>query len=719
MWCLIVAVAAGIIFIPGALAVHDYTTGMQLDGDVSHACPPSPDTGLCASTQKDWADLVTVTTGSTTETVAPNTSVVTAAGPFTNMTFNRDFQSGAPCALNSTSTTFCTGDDTTFATGSKDTLDITGWQCNHDNNVNSKIDIMNSYAAAYTAPNGDKIMYFGLEKNKDNGTNDVGFWFLQGNASCSAPSGHQTWTGTHAVGDVLVVSEFTNGGGVSTITAYRWVGGTNPLTQIGTAGDCKGSLGTDTMCATTNSGTKQFNTKLATPWLTADATLGVGRNQIVPPDFFEGGINLTQAFLNSGSTAPSCFNTFIADTRSSNVTGSTLFDFTRGQLGQCTTSLTTSAAGIGGDGKIGTGSVSSGSDTATLAITGTPTWGGTLSWYLCGPVSTDACDNTKGVLVTSRIVSNTSPGSDFVSGTATLTSVGRYCWTAHFEPNTATKNAGISALNDTATNECFDVAPVTPTLVTAASCSANPCIVGSTLSDTATLTNAATGPGTNGTNTNYPSINPTSVRAAGGSISWIAYGPDSCTVVAMASTSRTVSGNSTYPKTAAPDNQAAVSFVANAPGVYTFVASYGGDSPNTNASATVACADQPSGEKVTVIGNAHIASAQRWLPNDTVTLTGDTALSGTLTVTLYPSINCTGTAVPGQSYTFTPSGAASGSTYSTSNTDPATAGHTTFSVDGSAGAPAGSYSWNVHYDDNTLTDPADHCETSTLSPITN
>jgi hypothetical protein len=176
-----------------------------------------------------------------------------------------------------------------------------------------------------------------------------------------------------------------------------------------------------------------------------------------------------------------------------------------------------------------------------------------------------------------------------------------------------------------------------------------------------------------------------------------------------------VSGNGTYPKTAAPDSQLAVSFTANAPGVYTFVASYGGNSPNTSASTAVACADQPGGEKVTVTGNAHIASAQRWLPNDTVTLTGDTALTGTLTVTLYPTINCTGTAVSGQTYTFTPSAAASGSTYTTTNT--------TYFVgtkpDGTAGGTAGSYSWLVQYNDNVLTDPADHCETSTLSPITN
>jgi len=405
LWVPMLLIACTAIFVIGsAQAVHDLTTGMQLDGDVSTNCPAGNVLPLCTSSQKDWANLFTVTDDNSTppgtETVTNSSVFDKTNGPFTEGTFVRDFETGPSVAacdatgLTSLSTNFCTGDDTTFATGSKDTLDISGWQCNHDNNVNSKIDIMNAYAAAYTNPTVDsvdgthhKLLYFGMEKNKDNGTNDVGFWFLQGNASCSAPSGHKTWDGLHTLGDVLVVSEFTNGGGVSNITAYRWVGGTNPLTQIGTAGDCKGSLGSDALCATTNSGTKAFNTAIDTPWLTADATLGVGKTgKVVPPDFFEGGIDLTQAFKNSGGgTVPSCFNTFIGDTRSSKETGSTLFDYARGQLGQCTQSLTTSAAGTA-NGSIGTGSVNSGTDTATLTITGTPVWGGHLSWYLCGPV---------------------------------------------------------------------------------------------------------------------------------------------------------------------------------------------------------------------------------------------------------------------------------------------------------------------------------------------
>ena len=94
---------------------------------------------------------------------------------FTGGSFTRDFgvkvSNADRCSLaNTTSTVFCTADGTTFATGSKDTLDITGWQCNKDNNVNSKIDIMNAYAAQYRATQRRQAPVLRPKKNEDNDT---------------------------------------------------------------------------------------------------------------------------------------------------------------------------------------------------------------------------------------------------------------------------------------------------------------------------------------------------------------------------------------------------------------------------------------------------------------------------------------------------------------------------------------------------------------------
>jgi hypothetical protein len=464
---ILLTAALAALFIAGAArAVHD--ADFQLDGDTTSVAYNLPG-GVAPA--YDWDDLFNAN-GSTTSLVDP------AGGnaSFTNASFKRDFgvkvSATDACSItNVTSTTFCTADPTTYATGSKDTLDIPGWQCNKDNNVNSKIDIMNAYAAAYTASNGDKIMYFGMEKNKENGSNNVGFWFLQGNADCSSPSGGSvTWSGQHTVGDVLVVSEFSNGGGVSTVIAYKWVGGANPLVPFGQGGDCKTApIGlTDSLCATTNAtGTSAWNQNVTTKWLTANGT-SVGHT-VVPPNFFEGGINLTKVFTASGGTAPRCFNTFIGDTRSSTSLTATLFDYTRGQLGQCSVSMTTTPSQT----TRVLGSTDAVTDTADIVGSASgggtaPTPTGTVSFFLCAPseltpANTGTCQGTSGTAVTGNPVTAT----EKVAGTATATSgdahslisgVGKYCFRATFTAAaTDTNYPGATAETSNLAAECFTV----------------------------------------------------------------------------------------------------------------------------------------------------------------------------------------------------------------------------------------------------------------------
>jgi hypothetical protein len=579
LWCLAVAVAAGVIFIPGALAVHDLD--FQLDGDTTNTAysPPANHTPAY-----DWNDIFNAD-GTNTALVNP----LGGNGSFTNADFDRDFLSGPSCNDTSTVGPFCTGDSTTFATGSKDTLDISGWQCNKDNNVNSKIDIMNAYSTAYTAANGDKILYFGLEKNSNNGTNDVGFWFLQGNADCDAANGTQTWSGLHTVGDILVVSEFTSGGGVSTVAVYKWVGTTDPagpLVPFGSGGDCKtqGTGPNDVVCATTNSGAFDFKDSITTKWPTADKRLGVG-NTIPPPDFFEGGINLTLAFQQgSGTAPPACFNTFIGDTRSSVSKTATLFDYARGTLGECSVTMTTTPSTTSTT-LLATTEVK---DTANLVghtTTGgtAPSPGGTVNFFLCSPSQLDAnltC-STGGTAVTGnpvQVIKGTAPNSSAVSGNvrSLITVVGKYCFRAEY-------SAG------------------------------------------------ATEP-------NYPGA------------------------------------------TAGTDNLAAECF--------------------------------------TVSGTSTLSTAQNWIPNDTATIGGDSAFSGNLTFTLYPSTDCTGTSVYSEGPTAV-SGPASGATFHTNNPGGTSTGG--FTVAKTAvpanhvGAP-GDYSWLVHYADTSgLTSPTDKCEVANVS----
>ena len=311
----IAAVAAVALFIPASgLAVHDLA--FQLDGDVTAVPPPTPIGGHDQTV--DWDSLFDST--GATKTLPPD---------FTGASFVRDFKTNPNGSFN-------TSDDTTFATGSKDTLPIaTGWQCTVSNNVNNKDDLMNVYGALYKDPStSDEIAYFALERNTNTGSGDVAFWFLQDNADCVSNGTTADWTGDHKDGDILVVSAFTNGGVVSTIDAYRWnggAGGSLGTTPIAHGVGCRNPatpLG-DLTCAVVNAPTNGINGTITTPWLTANADDGVGHS-LRTSEFFEGGLNLSDLGL-----ADKCFNTFVSNTRTSPSLEATLFDYARGQLGNC------------------------------------------------------------------------------------------------------------------------------------------------------------------------------------------------------------------------------------------------------------------------------------------------------------------------------------------------------------------------------------------------
>jgi hypothetical protein len=298
-------------------------------------------------------------------------------------------------------------------------------------------------------------------------------------------------------------------------------------------------------------------------------------------------------------------------------------------------------------------------------------------------------------------------------------------------PDAPTAAAGVKTTDDNGTGECFVVTPLTPTLTTSASCGASPCVLGSTLSDTASLTGTANNPdpANPGTNAAFPTIGGGTIPADS-TISWLVYGPGTagaaqCTTAIGAPTGSPVSvsgDNTSYGPVTYTTNHA-----GDTVGKYEFSASYAGSGPNTSAATGVSCdTTGGNGEQVTVTGTASSSTAQRWLPNDRVVLssTAGTILKGSLTVTLYKgafggtAANCTvgtGVAVIGQSYTQsvdqTNASPTNSFTYNTTNS--------TFVVgtnsDGSAGGTDGTYFWLIHFAATGITSPNDRCETSTIS----
>jgi hypothetical protein len=620
----LVVTALTLLLVAGAQAVHDLD--FQLDGDVL----ASTTTNVGGTTQLlDWDSFFN----------ASGTPLALPPG-FDASTFDRDFETNPNGSFNKS-------DPSTWATGSKDTLPITptNWQCKTDQNTLDKNDIMNAYAASYAPAGGDEILYFALERNGNSGSANVGFWFLQdGNVDCESPDGNTPFAGSHTTGDLLVVSEFTQGGTVSTINVYEWVGGAlgflNPI-AVASGADCETTTvpPSDEACATVNrppDGTTGNGT-ITTPWLTVNK-FSVGHS-LETREFFEGGINLTDSGLGG-----KCFNTFIASTRASQELGANLHDFSRGELGQCVSeTVTTPQTGAGGTIPAGGLSIGTGSvtvrDHAEVTVTGSTDFGGDVTFFLCGPLALNSTSNcaTGGVQIGSPVpISEPSPATAN-SAVTTLTSVGRYCWRAVYSGDEAADVPGSSdppAGDTTTVTECFLVNPVTPTLTTQASPNTT---FGQPISDTATLTGTANAPGTNGIGPGG-TINATNGAPANGTISFTAFGPGNCTTVAFGPVTRAVSGDATYPTAAQPS----VSFTPTAVGTYTWVASYSGDSPNTNAVPASACPDPTGTETVVVTDTTSTSTAQNWLPNDSATIGSDggSALSGSVTFTLYNNGTC-------------------------------------------------------------------------------
>ncbi|WIO73175.1 Ig-like domain-containing protein [Porticoccaceae bacterium LTM1] len=220
--------------------------------------------------------------------------------------------------------------------GSKDINDVSEWNYK-DGAVPDKDDITNAYAAAYIngAENGihledDLIIYFGLDRYANKGDAFAGFWFFRDRVGLD---GIDAFTGNHMDGDLLVLVEYPQASGaVPEIKVYEWVfnGGdiSDHLKLLLTASnaECDGSGG-KIACAITNAGDE------ASPW---PYTPKAGSAGTFPfESFYEGGINVSALMRMVGEENSPCFNSFLAETRSSRSETAQLKDFVLGGFPLC------------------------------------------------------------------------------------------------------------------------------------------------------------------------------------------------------------------------------------------------------------------------------------------------------------------------------------------------------------------------------------------------
>jgi len=344
--------------------------------------------------------------------------------------------------------------------GSKDDLDITQWLWKAGEPLD-KDDITNAYAAAYTNTTdtgsnnvGDLIVYFGLDRFSVAGSAQVGFWFLQDptfGLSDTASGGGFKFNGQHQDNDVLVQSNFTNGGVISNITVFKWLSG--GLVQIAQAGDCVSTpplAPDDQACATANQAAS------ASPWpYTPKANEGSPGTFPISA-FFEGGLNITRLVPDA-----TCFSGFMAETRSSTPFDSRLKDFTLGTFESCEAEIKTtpsSASIVLGQ------SITDRAVVSASGLGGVPTPTGSVKFFICSPsqLSGGACPSPNGTFVdvggdepngetlTPDPIDATKANAESDSFTPNV--IGTWCWRGEYSGDQF-----YDPVTDASIGECFTV----------------------------------------------------------------------------------------------------------------------------------------------------------------------------------------------------------------------------------------------------------------------
>ena len=278
---IVAIVALALFFIASAQGVHD-TGAFQLDGDAATATSPP---GITTNGVDDWDRVCHQVLGLDCSTTSNTTGAIAVS--FTN--------DGAQNA-----TIFTTG-------GSKDPSDLNNWQWkDQSGGLPDKDNLQDSFAARYSlAPSSTcpvlspattcEVLYFGSDRFDNSGDAQQGFWFFQKKVVL-ATTGPNTGKfvddqgnlAVHTIGDILVVSDFSNGGTTSFITVYEWVGSGGDQGSLQTLGG-----GANKKCGLAHLTTSAGSSTRPTAPL-AVAVPRQERQQHLPQgEFFEGGVNLS------------------------------------------------------------------------------------------------------------------------------------------------------------------------------------------------------------------------------------------------------------------------------------------------------------------------------------------------------------------------------------------------------------------------------------------
>jgi hypothetical protein len=434
--------------------------------------------------------------------------------------------------------------------GSKDISDISSWAWKDEaGGLPDKDNLLHAYAARYTVPTSPEcpgaggntdgtlncsLIYFGSDRYDNSGDATQAFWFLQNRITLGSNKvgGAFGFNGVHRDGDLLVISEFSNGGLKSTITIYKWVAGALVFVTGGEGQKCGGTT-PDAFCGIVN----EAVAPTFSPWPFLDKG---GSENFRQGELYEAGINLSDPSI---ALADECFASFVAETRSSTSTTAQLKDFVLGQFEVCVPEMKTQAST--------NGTVTPGTpvtDSATITVKGAanptdPT--GNVTFFLCAN-ATNGCPTGGTNIGTGTLVGGTPNDGIAIATSPTVNdsaqtgargplAPGRYCFRAEW-PGDATyvlPNPPLTYTDNV--EECFSVKDTTAiattqswlpqdaaTITTGSGAAAPPGTVVFSLYENGTCSGTAATTFTDNDGSNGYTTNNSTYRTASTIISWSA-----------------------------------------------------------------------------------------------------------------------------------------------------------------------------------------------------
>jgi hypothetical protein len=291
-------------------------------------------------------------------------------------------------------------DTTTFAGAGSETNNgqLSTFTYGTAGNTPPKDDLSNVYAVSHLGASTNEV-FFGGERIVNNGASHIDFEFLQAGLTIPNACAGGTMTGHRTQRDLLLSTDFTNGGALAGAQLYSWsCNGTAP-TAAGYDASKDGTVCDPGANGNPGNGDPQYvaipsqngattvasfgvntgaNGITCGGWVCRDAT-GTGTPTLLQNAFMEGGIDLAAAGFHG------CINTFLPHTRSSPSFTSVLKDFAGPiKFSNCkspTITTAQSSSGVTPSASITVGVGSSVTDTATLHGTAFSV-GGTVTYNL-------------------------------------------------------------------------------------------------------------------------------------------------------------------------------------------------------------------------------------------------------------------------------------------------------------------------------------------------